>query len=128
MRGQIFKVVIPQIYDHTCAISRMRLNSIDKNVSLVDACHIIPFSESHDDSIGNGIALCPNLHRAFDRGLISISDNYSVLVSPDFAEDTRSVFSLSQFSGQRIKLPYKESLFPDRGRLAEHRERWGFAG
>ena len=74
------------------------------------------------------IALCPNLHRAFDRGLISISDDYTVLVSPNFAEDTRSVFALSQFDGQRIKLPYKESLFPDRRRLAAHREKWGFAG
>ena len=95
MRGQAFKVVIPQIYDHTCAISRLRLNSFEKNISMVDACHIIPFSESHDDSVGNGIALCPNLHRAFDRGLISISDNYTVLVSSSFAEDSSSVFALS---------------------------------
>ena len=127
MRSQTFKVVIPQIYDHTCAISRLRLNSFDKNISMVDACHIVPFSESHDDSIGNGIALCPNLHRAFDRGLISISDDYTVLLNSNFVEDTHSVFSLSQFSGQQIKLPYKESLYPDRARLAAHRARWGFA-
>ena len=95
---------------------------------MVDTCHIVPFSESHDDSIGNGMALCPNLHRAFDRGLISISDEYTVLVNTNFAEDTQSVFSLSQFDGQLIKLPYKESLFPDRNRLAAHRERWGFVG
>ncbi|WP_370584566.1 hypothetical protein [Parapedobacter sp. ISTM3] len=25
----------------------------------------MPFSVSHDDRIGNGIALCPNMHRAF---------------------------------------------------------------
>lgn len=127
MRGQIFKVVIPQIYDHTCAISRMRLNSMEKNVSMVDACHIVPFSESHDDTVGNGIALCPNLHRAFDRGLISISDDYTVLVNDNFAEDTQSVFSLSQFKDQRIKLPYDTSLYPSLRNLAIHRARWGFA-
>ena len=126
MRGQAFKVVIPQIYDHTCAISRLRLNSFEKSISMVDACHIIPFSESHDDSVGNGIALCPNLHRAFDRGLISISDDYTVLVSSSFAEDSSSVFALSQFEGQPIKLPYNESFYPNRDCLAAHRARWGF--
>ena len=126
MRGQAFKVVIPQIYDHTCAISRLRLNSFDKSISMVDACHIIPFSESHDDSVGNGIALCPNLHRAFDRGLISISDDYTVLVNCNFAEDSNSVFALSQFEGQPIKLPYNESFYPNRDCLAAHRARWGF--
>ena len=126
MRGQAFKVVIPQIYDHTCAISRLRLNSFEKSISMVDACHIIPFSESHDDSIGNGIALCPNLHRAFDRGLISISNNYTVLVNSNFAEDVNSVFALSQFEGNPIKLPYNESFYPNRDCLAAHRARHGF--
>lgn len=126
MRGQAFKVVIPQVYDHTCAISRLRLNSFEKSVSMVDACHIIPFAESHDDSIGNGIALCPNLHRAFDRGLISISDDFTVLVNSNFAEDINSVFALSQFEGQPIKLPYNESFYPSQNCLAAHRARWGF--
>jgi putative restriction endonuclease len=51
------------------------------NVTMVDACHIVPFSISYDDTITNGLALCPNLHRAFDRGLIAISDDYRVVVS-----------------------------------------------
>ncbi|MFC4198185.1 HNH endonuclease [Pedobacter jamesrossensis] len=33
----------------------------------------VPFNVSHNDKVTNGIALCPNLHRAFDRGLVSIS-------------------------------------------------------
>jgi hypothetical protein len=31
-------------------------------------------------SISNGLALSPTFHRAFDRDLIAISDNYRVLV------------------------------------------------
>lgn len=41
----------------------------------------------YNDTITNGIALCPNLHRAFDRGLIAIDDNFKVLVSQSFRED-----------------------------------------
>ncbi|WP_379661331.1 HNH endonuclease [Pseudopedobacter beijingensis] len=45
----------------------MRLSSTYGH-HFIDACHIIPFSLTHDDRITNGIALCPNMHRAFDRG------------------------------------------------------------
>jgi len=58
--------------------------------SMIDACHIIPFKVSGDDRVTNGIALCPNLHRAFDRGLISVGDDFKILVSTHFAEDKAS--------------------------------------
>lgn len=126
VRGGIFKKLIPQIYNNTCAISRSRSNSVISNLSMIDACHIVPFSESHDDSVGNGIALCPNLHRAFDRGLISISDDYTVLVSKRLVEDSSSPFNLSQFNGKPILLPYTEQLYPSLENLATHRRRFGF--
>jgi len=66
LRGDVFKREIPKIYNNTCCISGMRIDSTF-NISMIDACHIIPFSISYDDTITNGIALCPNLHRAFDR-------------------------------------------------------------
>jgi putative restriction endonuclease len=71
LRGSLFKREIPKIYNNTCCISGMRIDATI-NVSMIDACHIVPFNESYDDTVTNGIALCPNLHRAFDRGLIAI--------------------------------------------------------
>lgn len=126
IRGGIFKKLIPQIYNNTCAISRSRSNSVISNLSMIDACHIVPFSESHDDSVSNGIALCPNLHRAFDRGLISISDEYTVLVSKGLIEDNSSPFNLSQFNGKPILLPYSEKLYPSLEKIAIHRLKFGF--
>lgn len=32
---------------------------------MVDACHVIPFAESFDDTITNGLALAPTLHRIY---------------------------------------------------------------
>ena len=65
---------MPQVYNHTCCISGMRLVS-NHGFSMIDACHIVPFSLSKDDRINNGLALCPNLYRAFDRGLILVDEN-----------------------------------------------------
>lgn len=81
------------------------------NVSMIDACHIVPFSVSYDDTVTNGIALCPNLHRAFDRGLIAIDKNYKVVVSDTFREDETS-YSIRSFDGIEIKLPTLKSYFP----------------
>jgi putative restriction endonuclease len=80
LRGSMFKREIPKIYNFSCCISGMNI-TVASNISMVDACHIIPFSESHDDTIANGITLCPNLHRAFDRRLIGIDSEYRVIVS-----------------------------------------------
>ena len=36
-----------------------------------DAAHIIPWNESHLDSVGNMIILCPTCHRKFDHAKYS---------------------------------------------------------
>lgn len=126
IRGGMFKREIPKIYNNTCAISGLRVDAI-ASVAMVDACHIVPFSESYDDSLSNGIALCPNLHRAFDRGLISISDNYTVILNNNFVENTDSVFNLSQFYGKELDMPKLQKHFPSQENIANHRRRHGFA-
>jgi putative restriction endonuclease len=110
IRSGVFKREIPKIYNYTCAISRMHV-ATSSNAQLVDACHIVPFSVSKNDTITNGISLCPNMHRAFDRGLIAIDENYKVKVSPSIVE-TDSPFSLKQFDGVEILLPNKSAYFP----------------
>lgn len=110
LRGSLFKREIPKIYNNTCCISRMKIDATI-NVSMIDACHIVPFSVSYDDTVTNGIALCPNLHRAFDRGLIAIDENYKVVVSKNFKENENS-YSIRAFENKIINLPSIESYFP----------------
>lgn len=110
LRGSLFKREIPKIYNYTCCISGMRIDA-NISISMIDACHIVPFSESYDDTISNGIALCPNLHRAFDRGLIAIDENYRVIVSNVFREDETS-YSIKAFEGKEILLPRLKDYFP----------------
>lgn len=123
VRSGLFKKEIPKIYNYTCAISGMRIIA-DADVQMIDACHIIPFSESHDDTITNGISLCPNLHRAFDRGLISINDDYRVLVKPFIEQE--NYYSIKQFEGAPILLPSSKHYFPSRENLYIHRYKNNF--
>ena len=123
VRGGLFKREIPKIYNYTCAISGMRIIT-DTSIQMIDACHIVPFSESYDDTIRNGISLCPNLHRAFDRGLISLSNEYKVIVK-DFYEDENG-YSIRQFLDKEIVLPRVECYKPSMENLRRHRRKHGF--
>lgn len=120
LRGSLFKREIPKIYNNTCCISGMKIDAII-NVSMIDACHIVPFSVSYDDTVSNGIALCPNLHRAFDRGLIAIDEDYKVLVSNSFMEDETS-YSIGAFEGKEIQLPKMKSYYPLKENFGWHRK------
>ncbi|MCY2685757.1 HNH endonuclease [Salinimicrobium sp. TH3] len=118
VRGGLFKKTIPKIYSHTCCITGMKIQS-SHNLQMIDACHIYPFSLSGDDTVTNGIALSPTMHRAFDRGLLTINSNFLVRVSPSIQEE-KSRFTLSQFEGKQIILPEKEKYYPSQESLSWH--------
>ncbi|MDX1629584.1 MAG: HNH endonuclease, partial [Fulvivirga sp.] len=85
IRNGAFREQVLKSYQYSCSISGLSITST-ANISIIDACHIMPFSESYNDHITNGIALCPNLHRAYDRGLLTFNDDYTVKISNDFIE------------------------------------------
>lgn len=118
IRGSLFKKTVPKIYEYTCCISGLKITS-SYNVQMVDACHIYPFSLSNDDTVTNGIALSPTLHRAFDRGLITINSNYVVRVSPSIQNENTN-YSITQFEGKQILLPESEKWYPSQESLNWH--------
>jgi putative restriction endonuclease len=120
LRGGAFKRIVPKVYNYSCCISGMRI--IYSGISLTDACHIIPFAESHDDTITNGISLCPNLHRAFDRHLISIDEDYRVILKKDFAENKDSDYSIKKYEGKQILIPIQREYWPAQENLEWHRK------
>lgn len=122
VRSGLFKRKIPLAYENTCCISGLRVETT-VNASLLDACHIVPFCQSHDDTISNGLSLCPTLHRAFDRGLIAIDpDRFTVRVSHRLAEPVESVYSIRQFEGKEIQRPADPRWWPSKENLSRHLE------
>ncbi|EAZ82836.1 HNH endonuclease [Algoriphagus machipongonensis] len=120
VRNWTFKKLVPKVYQSTCAISGMKVGSINGR-SLIDACHIVPFSQDQDDRISNGIALCPNLHRAFDSGLVSIDQDYRVLVSDQVIEDRSHPYGLADLKGRKVILPKEKKIWPSQRNLERHR-------
>lgn len=113
VRSGLFKRVVLEAYDHTCAISGLKLLSTHGAVApLLDACHIVPWAVSHDDTLPNELALTPTLHRAFDRHLLVIDEDYRVRLADGFRELGGTAYGISQFEGQRLRLPARQEWWP----------------
>ncbi|MBO4242818.1 MAG: HNH endonuclease, partial [Clostridiales bacterium] len=68
-------------------------------ISLLNASHIKPWSQSDEheklDS-GNGLLLCPNHDKLFDRGYISFDDDGRILVSARLSEASRVFMNIDK--------------------------------
>ncbi len=77
-----------------------------------------------DAAVPNGLSLCSIHHRAFDRHLVGVSSDYEVRVSRRLLEedDGPMLDLLKGFHGERIEVPRRAGLRPDRERLARRYE------
>ena len=123
IRDAAFGRVVRRAYDYTCAMCGLRFMLDD--VILVDAAHLIPFAESHDDTPANGIALCKNHHWLMDRHLIAPSpargNDYSRpiwVISPLLDDRLEAHRACVLFRGQRVILPREERHQPSPQALA----------
>lgn len=122
-RSPAFRRKIIEIYDHQCAACGLRIRlPISNNLSFIDAAHLIPFSESHNDHPTNGLALCKNHHWAMDRDLIAPGpDHYwhiSNILDPRRSNGEKE---LTELAGKTLLLPKDEAFHPDQNGL-----RWRF--
>jgi len=121
LRHWKFRYNILQAYGATCCISGLHVDDFEV---LIDAAHIKPFRKFHDNSIRNGLALSPTLHRAFDNGLLTIDPDYQVHIGKIREEDAASGFR--HLEGKKILLPKKKLYWPDPERLRWHQRKWSF--
>ena len=70
VRNSAFRRLVLEAYDYRCAATGWRI-VLPGRQAIVDAAHLIPWNESHDDRPSNGIALTPTFHRALDWHLIA---------------------------------------------------------
>jgi len=122
-RSQGFRRSIIRAYDHRCALCGVRIITPDQQTA-VDAAHIVPWSVSKNDDIRNGMALCKLCHWAFDRGMIGVDNDYSVMTSRHISSNSNVPGFLTTLSGRGIITPAEKDLWPGQQYLTEHRKEW----
>jgi len=122
-RDQGFRRIVVKTYDHRCALCGIRIVTPDGH-TVVEAAHIIPWSESQNDDIRNGMALCRTCHWGFDEGMLGVSDSYTVITSRSIGTDPNFPGLLTLLSGRGIILPVNDYHQPAQENLARHRRKW----
>lgn len=118
IRSAEFGRAVKENYDYSCAVCGRSRFTKDENPE-VESAHIYPVAKNGSNDFRNGIALCRLHHWAFENGLFSIKDNYSIIVEKRTKEDD-NYKEISFFENKKIRLP--EEYLPHPKFLKEHRK------
>lgn len=121
IRDQGFRRAIVRLYEHRCALCGIRMLTPEGH-TVVEAAHIKPWSESHDDRPSNGMSLCRLCHWSFDKGLMSVGNSYEVLVSKRVAAENNYPGHIFTLSERVIFKPKDEAYWPGQENLSYHRK------
>ncbi|CAA0096424.1 Uncharacterised protein [BD1-7 clade bacterium] len=123
LNQNVFRKMILGIYDNACCITGLNIPEINR------ASHIVPWAEDAKKRLdpSNGLCLSATYDAAFDRNLISLDDDYRLIVSKEISDhytnQSVSEYFLSK-EGQVISLPSR--FLPDKRCLEKHRDRGDF--
>lgn len=113
-----FRSAILAAYERQCCVTGLAIPQ------LVVASHVVPWALNKEARVNPRNGLCLNaLHdRAFDRGLVTLTTDFRVKLSPRLGMAKKSPASewLAGFDGQPIKMPQR--FQPDQTFLQWHRE------
>ncbi len=93
-----FRTMVMGAYDKKCAISG------EKTLPVLDAAHIKDYAKSGPHLISNGLLLRTDLHKLFDAGYITLTDDLRVEVSKRIKEEFENGREYYRFQGEKLKI------------------------
>ncbi len=119
VRDRNFRKNVLRAYGERCAITGLRLINGGGRAE-VEAAHIRPVEHDGPDIVSNGIALSGTAHWMFDRGLVGLSDDYSIMISRQ-SNDPDTIRALINETG-RLLIPDRMTNQPRREFVTWHRD------
>ncbi len=123
VRDRQFRKRVLDAYDRRCAFTGMQLINGGGRAE-AQAAHVMSVEAGGPDVITNGIALSGTVHWMFDRGLISLSDDGSILLSRKI-NDVENVKKLI-YPDLTARLPSHVDVRPHPRYLGWHRAKFDF--
>ena len=119
IRDANFRRQVCEAYDDRCAVTGLKIIN-GGGRSEVQAAHIWGVGDGGPDVVQNGLALSGTVHWLFDRHLISLTNDYRLLVSHNKVPAELRVLFERQMD--RIHLPKDPRLWPHPTYVERHRE------
>jgi putative restriction endonuclease len=119
VREASFRRRVCDAYNDRCAVTGLRMINGGGKAE-VQAAHIWSVASGGPDVVQNGLALSGTAHWLFDRHLISLTDNYGLLVSHNkIPAELQNLFAKQL---HRIHLPTDPKQWPNLNYVAKHRQ------
>lgn len=109
-RDAAFARQVKTAYHARCAMTGLRIVNGGGRPE-VQAAHIRPVQDGGPDTVRNGLALSGTAHWMFDRGLLSIDDDFTILIAENRVPD----------AAKRLLCPDRKLLVPDAAFLQPHK-------
>jgi putative restriction endonuclease len=119
VRDRVFRSKVIRAYDRRCAFTGFQFINGGGRAE-VEAAHIKSVEAKGPDIVQNGLALSGTVHWMFDRGLLSVADDRTVLLS-NHINDVDGVRKILLPDG-RARFPEQRRDWPDAAFLAWHQE------
>jgi putative restriction endonuclease len=112
-----FRVLVTDAYERRCAISG------ERTLPVLEAAHIHPYASSGPHWIENGLLLRADLHKLFDEGYLSVSEDHRVRVSRQIRERFENGREYYRYEGEPLAvLPQELVHQPSREFLQWHND------
>ncbi|MEO8813178.1 MAG: HNH endonuclease [Caulobacteraceae bacterium] len=118
-RDAAFSLAVKKAYADTCALTGLKIINGGGRVE-AQAAHIRPVADAGPDSVRNGLALSGTAHWMFDRGLVTIDDDLTILTAGDRLPEAVTRMFVPE---GRIRMPIRPEWRPHPQFLRYHRER-----
>jgi len=98
-----FRVLVTDAYSRRCSITG------EKTLPVLEAAHIKPYAESGPHFISNGLLLRSDMHKLFDSGYLTITNDLKIEVSQRIKEEFQNGKEYYQYHGKKLLfLPQRE--------------------
>lgn len=110
-----FRIEVTEAYQRRCAVTG------EKTLPVLEAAHIMPYSENGPHTVVNGLLLKSDIHTLFDKGYITLTDDYHVEVSRHLHDDYGNGKDYYKYHGKKLLiLPEDQNQRPDSNYLEWH--------
>ena len=118
VRDRAFMINVRNAYSQTCAFTGLRVVN-GGGWTEMEAAHIRPVEHQGPDLVQNGLALSRTMHALFDRGFLTLSNEYQIIESTraPLPDQLRGLL----VAGRTALIPSAPNLKPHRTFLEFHR-------
>lgn len=99
-----FRILVTDAYSRKCAVTE------ERTLPVLEAAHIRPYADNGPHRVANGLLLRADLHKLFDEGYVSVSEDYRLRVSPRIKKEFENGREYYKFDNEPLKILPSEPL------------------